>query len=211
VLNEIGTLGNTPILREVEIHLAVIPSRAQHNNAKCQHGNKKHIKDAEEDKSISDRNLISAVIKTIGDGVQEPEEDGPASEHRVVALDLQPLGRDEAGAKEGGGEEEVGDCAVGEEAPFIVRRGHGATKPRRNPGPAKSDIEGDGCPADAGDKAQGNDQRGPAHKPVDILGIKDLPESRRGEVVRNMDGKNTEVRAIAKYAIAPVNREIVNR
>jgi hypothetical protein len=166
VLNEIGTLGNTPILREVEIHLAVIPSRAQHNNAKCQHGNKKHIEDAEEDKSISNRNLISAVIKTIGDGVQEPEEDGPASEYRVVAMDLQTLGRDKAGAKEGGGEEEVGDCAVGEKAPFIVRRGHGAGKPGRNPGPAKSDIEGDGCPADAGDKAQGNDQRGPAHKPL---------------------------------------------
>lgn len=34
--------------------------------------------------------------------------------------------------------------------------------------------------------------------PVDVLSIKDLAESRRGEVVRDMDGNSTEIRRHSK-------------
>jgi hypothetical protein len=125
-LNEISTLSNTAVLCEVQIQAAVIPSRAKHNNAERQSRNKKHIQDTKEHETISDSDLVPAIIKTVRNWVQKPEENCPACEHDIVALNAQTLGGQEARVKEGSSKQEVGKGAVGEEAPFVVCGCHGA-------------------------------------------------------------------------------------
>lgn len=120
-LHEVRTLRNTAILREVQVQLAEVPPVAQQDDAERQHGDEEHVEDAVEDKAVSDGDFVSAVGETPGDGVQQPEEDGPAGEDDVVALDLEALGGQETRVEEGDGEQEVGDRAVGEEAPFVGR------------------------------------------------------------------------------------------
>ncbi len=163
--NKIRTLSNTAVLREVQIQAAVIPSRAKHNNAECQDRNEKHIQDTKEHEAISNGNLVPTIIKTVRNRVQKPEKHCPASKHGIVALDPQALGGQEAAVKEGSSKQEVGEGAVGVEAPLVVCSCHGAGEPGGDPGPGESDIECDGCPADAGDETKSDDERGPADKP----------------------------------------------
>jgi len=166
-------------LREVQVQVTVIPSIAQHNDSKRNDWNKEDIEDTEEDEAVSDIDLVSAIIETISDRVQEPEEDGPSGEKLVVDRYLKALGGDEAGVQERSRKEEVGYGAIGEEAPLVVGGCHGAGEPRGYPGPDESDVKGDGCPADAGDQAKGDDERCPAHKPKVVLTCSVMVKSRR--------------------------------
>lgn len=152
-------------MSEVKIQATIFQLRNQEQDRESEERHGEQIQDTDIDKARSDRDDIPAIIDAPCDGVQEPEEDEVAGEDEVGLGDVETLGGCEAAGEEGGGEEEVGEGAEDEEAPFVGCGYEGAGEPGGYPDPSQGDVEDDGCPGDARDETDGQDERRPAYEP----------------------------------------------
>jgi len=181
-------------LSELEVQFAVVPSCRQEQEGSCQKWHSEDIQNAKEDEATRDRDLVSTVVQTIGDRVQKPHEDEIAADNGVVCRDADPLRRYEALVQDGGGEEEVGECAEREESPLIVRGCKSTSEPSGNPCPGQGNIVCDSGPANTGDETNGNNEGCPADKPIDVFGVEDLSGARFAEGIGNLDGDIAKIR-----------------
>lgn len=123
---------------------------------------------------MRDGDLVPAVVEAPSDGVEKPEEDEEEGDGAVVAVER-------GGSEERDGEEDVGEGAEGEEAPFVVGGRESAGEPGCDPSPwsislrlgeeertnepGECDVEYNGGPADAREQANCYDEWCPANKP----------------------------------------------
>lgn len=175
VLLGVGTGdGDTAVLGEGDVEAVVVPAAAEEDKGVAESGDEDNIEDTEEDHALGNTNNVAAVRDTPGNGVEEPEEVGPAREHHVVLVDTNAVGR-ATGAEHGlEGEEHVGKSSESKEAPLVVGRNIGGDEIADDPDPGEEDVEDDGGPRDAGENAESEDGGRERDNPEDILGPEDL-------------------------------------
>jgi hypothetical protein len=94
---ECPTLRNTAVLGEVEIQSAIVPPGGQDQDDEREDRNGQEIQDTEEDEARGDLDLVSSVIHTVRDGVEQPDEDEPAGNEEVMVVDPGARGGDASG------------------------------------------------------------------------------------------------------------------
>lgn len=157
--------GDAAVLGEGNIEAIVVPAAAEDDKGVAESGDEEDVENAKEDHALGDTNDIAAVRDTPGNGIEEPQEVGPAREHRVIAVDTNTVSR-AAGAEQGlKSEEDVGKSGKGKETPLVVGRNIGGDEVTDDPDPREEDVENDGSPRDAGEDAHGEDSRGERDDP----------------------------------------------
>jgi hypothetical protein len=111
---------DTAILREVQVHTAIVPAAGEEQDSRSSTEQQKHIENTKEDEALGDTDDVAAVRDGKGDGVQEPEEVDEAGQDGVVAADLEAQGMGAAGEESLEGEEDVGKGAKGVESPLVT-------------------------------------------------------------------------------------------
>jgi hypothetical protein len=133
LLGEAAALGNTAVLGEVKVELAVIPLARESNKGKGEEWNQQDIEDAKEDEHANNANFVTTIGQAPGDRVEEPEKVEPTSEEEVVPANTHTLGTLEALGESVYGQEQVSGSPEGEEAPLVVGCGVGADKVSYDP------------------------------------------------------------------------------
>lgn len=114
---------------------------------------------------MRDADFVAAIIESVGDGIKHPDEDEPAGNGDVGFADGEALGRKEAAVQERKGEEDVGEGAEGEEAPFVGCGYKGTREVSGDPDPGEGYVVNDCRPGNAREESKGCDEGGPSDEP----------------------------------------------
>lgn len=191
LLGEVTSLADTAVLGEVEVERAVVPGAGEEEEGEGGDGDEEDIEDTEEDEAGGLADGVAAVRHTPGDGVDEPEEDSPAGETPEVSADVEAAGGEGAAVEERTPEEELSKEAESEESPLVGGLDVGSSEPGSNPGPDEGNVVDDGSPGDAREEAEGDHERSPADKPVDVASIEDLSGAWVTSELINLENWNT--------------------
>lgn len=189
---------DTTVLGEGKTKAVIIPAAGQEEEGEGSDRDEHEIEDTEPDEARGDTNVVAAVGKGPGDGVEEPEEVDPAGEGGVVLGSLETARAETPVAEGVESESQPGHGAEDEEAPLVVGAGVGADEVADDPDPGEDDLVEDGGPGDAAQQAQGDDDDGEEDDPADILGPEDLPEDAVLVMVCLRDDRPAEIRGMGE-------------
>lgn len=160
-----------------------IPLAPENHEPEAHHRYQQHIQDAEEDGAPCNTDGTATVAKSERNGVQQPQQIGPASQDHVVATNIQPSGGLPALVEGAHGENDVGKRAEGEETPPVAGWSVGGGEVGKDPEPGDGDVGEDGGPRDAREQAEREGDGREGDDPVDVPDVEHLV--RRAGTVSN--------------------------